>query len=51
MECLNEDALKKEKMTLSVHQGRGVLITTGTKLLDTKYAFYEFNDDLIETIN
>ena len=27
--------------------GRAVLITTGTKLLDTKYAFCGFNDDLI----
>ena len=32
-------------------QGRAILITTGTKLLDTKYAFCGFNDDLIETIN
>ena len=31
--------------------GRAVLITTDTKLLDTKYAFYGFNDDRIETIN
>ena len=31
--------------------GRAVLIATGTKLLDTKYTFYGFNDDLIETIN
>ena len=33
-------------MTLSVHQGRAILITTSTKLLDTKYAFCGFNDDL-----
>ena len=26
------------------------LIVTSTKLLDTKYTFYGFNDDLIETI-
>ena len=31
--------------------GRAVLITTCTKLLDTKYLFCGFNDDLIETIN
>ena len=38
-------------MTLFVHRGRAVLITTGTNMLDTKYVFYGFNDDLIETIN
>ena len=27
------------------------VVATGTKLLDTKYAFYGFNDDLIKTIN
>ena len=32
-------------------RGRAVLIITSTKLLDTKYAFYGFNDDLIETIS
>ena len=37
---------KKKNMTLSVHRGRAVLITTSTKLLDTKYAFCGFNDDL-----
>ena len=31
--------------------GRAVLIATGTKLLDTKYGLYGFNDGLIETIN
>ena len=31
--------------------GRVILITTGAKLLDTKYVFCGFNDDLIETIN
>ena len=30
---------------------RVILITTDTKLLDTKYAFCGFNSDLIETIN
>ena len=32
-------------------RGRAILIATGTKLLDTKYTFYEFDADLIETIN
>ena len=31
--------------------GMAVIITTVTKLLDTKYAFCRFNGDLIETIN
>ena len=51
MECLNAGGCVEEKRTLSVHWGRAVLITIGTKLLDTKYAFCGFNDDLIETVN
>ena len=31
--------------------GRAVLIPTGANLLDTKYEFYGFNDDLKDTIN
>ena len=31
--------------------GRAVLIATGANLLDTKYEFYGFNDDLKDTIN
>ena len=27
-------------------KGRAVVIATGTKLLDTKYTFYEFGDNL-----
>ena len=42
---------RKEKRTLSVHWGRAVLIATGANLLDTKYEFYGFNDDLKDTIN
>ena len=38
-------------MTLFVHWDRTILITIGAKLLDTKYEFYGFNDDLIEPIN
>ena len=38
-------------MTLSYVRGRVVLIATGTKLLDTKYEVYGFNDDLIVIIN
>ena len=30
--------------------GRAVLIATGANLLDTKYEFYGFNDDLKDTI-
>ena len=48
MECLNEDAKKK---TLLYIGGRAVLIVTGAKLLDTKYEFCGFNDDLRGTIN
>ena len=36
MECMEfEDAFKKKNMTLSVHRGRAVLITTGAKSLDS----------------
>ena len=31
--------------------GRATVITTGLNLLDTKYVFYGFNDDIIEIIN
>ena len=31
--------------------GRAILIATGANLLDTKYGFYGFNDDLKDTIN
>ena len=31
-------------------EGRAVLIATGTSLLDAKYEFYVFNDDLRDTI-
>ena len=31
--------------------GRAVLIATGANLLDTKYEFYGFSDDLKNTIN
>ena len=30
---------------------RAVQIATGSNLLDTKYEFYGFNDDLRDTIN
>ena len=43
---------KKEKKGHFLYiGGRAILIATVTKLLDTKYAFYGFNDGLIETIN
>ena len=41
---------KRKKGCFLYIGGRAILITTGTKLLDTKYVFYGFNDDLIETI-
>ena len=42
---------KKKEKTLSVHWGKAVLIATGSNLLDTKYEFYGFNNDLRDTIN
>ena len=47
IECLNA---QKEEWILSIHRGRVVLITTGYYLLDAKYKFYAFNDDLTDTI-
>ena len=47
--CLNEDAKKKKGHFLYIG-GRAVLIATGSILLDTKYEFYELNDDLRDTI-
>ena len=40
-----EQGYTERKRTLSVHQGRVNLTTTGANLLDTKYEFYGFNDD------
>ena len=51
MEYLNEDAKKKRKGYFLYIGGRAVLITTGGNLLDTKYKFYRFNDDLRDMIN
>ena len=51
MECLNKDAKKKPKQHFLYIRGRTVQIATGSNLLDTKYEFYGFNDDLRETIN
>ena len=43
---------KKEKKGHFLYiGGRAVLIATGANLLDTKYEFYGFNDDLKDTIN
>ena len=39
MDCLNEDA--KKKRTLSVHQGRAILITNSFNLLDSKQSFMD----------
>ena len=49
MEYLNKDAKKKEHFLHS--RGRAVLIATAATLLDIKYTFYGFHDDLRDTIN
>ena len=49
MECLNKNAKKKD--TFCTSGGRAVQIATGSNLLDTKYEFYGFIDDLRDTIN
>ena len=49
MECLNKDAKKKGHFLYI--RGSAVLFATGANLLDTKYEFYRFNDDLRGTIN
>ena len=49
MECLNKDAKKKGHFLYI--RGRAILITTGANLLDYKYRFSRFNDDLRGTIN
>ena len=46
-----QGCIEEEKVHFLYIRGRAVLITTGTKLLHTKYAFCRFNDVLIETIN
>ena len=53
MECLNEGAKKKKKKKghFLYIGDRAIQIATGSNLLDTKYEFYGFNDDLRETIN
>ena len=38
-------------MTHPVCRGRADLIIIGANLLDTKYEFFGFNDDLRDTIN
>ena len=45
----NED--EKKKGHFLYIKGSAVLIATSSNLLDTKYKFYGFNDDLRETIN
>ena len=53
IECLNEDAKKKEKKDRSYMyiMGRDDQITTIAKLLDITHESYGFNADLIEAIN
>ena len=44
--------MRRRKKGHFLHIGsRAVLIATGANLLDTKYEFYGFNDDLKDTIN
>ena len=47
MGCLDED-VKKNKGHFLYIRGRAVQIATGSNLLDNKYEFYGFNDDLIK---
>ena len=43
---------RRKKDTSSLYiGGRAVIIATGAILLDTKYEFYGFDDDLKDTIN
>ena len=52
MEYLKRGCVEKEKKGHFLYiGGRAVLIATGANLLDTKYVFYGFNDDLKDTIN
>ena len=64
MESLNEQKKKintlcvaieeEKKKTLPVNQltvGKAVLVVTSFNLLDTKYEFYGFTDNLRDTIN
>ena len=41
----------RKKKTLSVHWGRAILINTSANLVDIKYEFYGFKDDLKDTID
>ena len=50
MEYLNENA-KKKKDTFCTLGCRAIQIATGSNLLDIKYEFPGFNDNLRETIN
>ena len=50
MESLNEDSKKEEKDNLYVRD-RTVPIANSVNLLDTKYKFYGFNDDLRDSSN
>ena len=42
MECLNEDAKKKKKGHLTNNRGGYAQITTDTKSLDSRYAYYVY---------
>ena len=45
-ECLNEDVQKKRHI-MYIHGGQAE-IATDTKLLDSRYAYYVSNGDVIE---
>ena len=51
MECLNEDAKKKEKGQILYITNRDNQITTSAKLLDITHESYGFNADLILLTN
>ena len=42
---------RRKKDTFCTLRSRAVQVDTGSNLLDTKYEFYGFNDDLRDTIN
>ena len=42
---------RRKKNTFSTSDSRAVQIATGSNLLDTKYEFYGFSDNLRDTIN
>ena len=50
MECFNEDAKKKKGHFVNI-RGGDAKIATDTKSLDSRYAYYVSNGDVIEPIS